>query len=172
MNKKSAKKAAYDKEWNARNREHLRAYQKAYRERNRDKARAYAEKWLAKQPPEKIAAIRARQLAKLNAKNAQKREEARGCEDKREFLNLEWAMAKYPGLTLDKYHSLLERQDFGCGICGADIVAVPRKRVHIDHDHTTGKVRGILCAKCNTGLGKLDDGRLFRAAEKYLKRVA
>lgn len=41
--------------------------------------------------------------------------------------------------------------------------------MHIDHDHRTGKVRGILCQACNLGLGKFrDDPALIKSAIRYL----
>lgn len=96
--------------------------------------------------------------------------------DEREYRNLTAILGRHR-LTLDKYHSLLEKQDFGCGVCGADLFDNTNPRaIHIDHDHATGdctrgKVRGLLCVKCNVGLGCLDDGRLFAAAERYLSRA-
>jgi hypothetical protein len=76
------------------------------------------------------------------------------------------------GITVDQFHSMMERQDFACGICGTDIASGPTRSVHIDHDHATGQVRGLLCPRCNTGLGKMLDGRLLEAARRYLDRSA
>lgn len=57
----------------------------------------------------------------------------------------------------------------GCGICGTHEWNGRHKRPHVDHDHKTGKVRGILCSECNTGLGKFkDDLTLLRRAMDYL----
>lgn len=97
-------------------------------------------------------------------------------EEERRFKNLTAILGRH-GLTLDKYHSLLEKQDFCCGVCGGDLFGADGKAVHIDHDHATGncvrgKVRGLLCVKCNVGLGCLEDGRLFSAALRYLGRAA
>ncbi|WP_324605595.1 endonuclease VII domain-containing protein [Streptomyces niger] len=53
------------------------------------------------------------------------------------------------------------------GICPICLVPVP---VHVDHDHKTGKVRGVLCFNCNSGLGKFqDDPDVLRRAIAYLE---
>jgi hypothetical protein len=72
------------------------------------------------------------------------------------------------GMTLEEYTDLLARQGLGCAICGAPENADGRS-LHVDHDHKTGRVRGILCADCNFGLGKFkDDPELLQAAIDYL----
>lgn len=86
------------------------------------------------------------------------------------FKSFETSLRRH-GLTLDQYHSILERQDFVCPICGIDVVSREQKLTHIDHDHNTGKVRGILCARCNCALGKFEDGKLFAPAERYIERA-
>jgi hypothetical protein len=78
------------------------------------------------------------------------------------------------GLDKDGYDTMLATQGGVCAICGCE----PRRRkgqrdvlLHVDHDHATGKVRGLLCFNCNGGLGKFKDTpeHLIRAAE-YLRR--
>jgi len=56
------------------------------------------------------------------------------------------------GISLADYDELVIKQNNGCAICG-----VWKKTFHVDHDHTTGKVRGLLCVSCNSGLGKFND---------------
>lgn len=69
------------------------------------------------------------------------------------------------GLDEPAYAKLLARQDGLCAICKK----VGRGRLHVDHDHHTGKVRGLLCRSCNFGLGNFkDDCGLLRAAVGYL----
>ena len=58
-------------------------------------------------------------------------------------------------LTEDLWNAILESQGEACP-CGV-IAPGGRGTWHIDHDHTTGRVRGLLCHHCNTGLGKLGD---------------
>lgn len=56
------------------------------------------------------------------------------------------------GLTSAEYDVVLAWQKKRCAICGKHQSEV-KYSLHVDHDHKTGKVRGILCAGCNTGLG-------------------
>lgn len=66
--------------------------------------------------------------------------------------------------------ALLEKQGGGCGICG-DTEPTTKRPWHIDHDHETGKVRGVLCHHCNVGIGNLrDDPELLRAAIAWLEQ--
>lgn len=71
------------------------------------------------------------------------------------------------GLTPAEYTAMVLQQDGGCAICHRP----PGKSgFNVDHDHQTGKVRGLLCAGCNRGIGLLQDNHhlLARAAD-YLK---
>jgi hypothetical protein len=70
------------------------------------------------------------------------------------------------GLTRDEYERTLREQNDSCRICGATFETTG-KRFHVDHDHATGKVRGLLCHKCNAALGMFDDNvdRLRKAVE-------
>jgi hypothetical protein len=61
-------------------------------------------------------------------------------------------MRKY-GLTRENYEALLEEQSGRCGICGEPFAQSP----HVDHDHRTGRVRGLLCRRCNRAIGFFDD---------------
>lgn len=66
----------------------------------------------------------------------------------------------------DLIMAALEKQK-SCAICGKP----PRARLQIDHNHKTGKYRGLLCDNCNIGLGHFKDSpELLRKAIDYLKR--
>ena len=69
------------------------------------------------------------------------------------------------GITQDDFNNLVEAQDDLCGICGDEL-----DKINIDHDHESGKVRGLLCTGCNTGLGHLGDNiNGLEKALHYLK---
>ena len=67
------------------------------------------------------------------------------------------------GLTVDAYDDLVKRYGGRCGICRKSA------ELHIDHDHKTGKIRGLLCGSCNRGIGLFGDSPIqLRAAILYL----
>jgi hypothetical protein len=71
------------------------------------------------------------------------------------------------GIGPDQYAAMLEAQDGGCAICHGQ--SMDGKGLHVDHDHATGRNRGLLCDRCNRGLGLFrDDAALLRAAADYL----
>lgn len=82
-------------------------------------------------------------------------------------------LAKF-GLTVEQYNELLRRQGNSCAICRSPFGHVSKTgkqaRLAIDHDHRTGKVRGLLCNSCNRGLGYLGDSSdILRSALHYLE---
>lgn len=77
------------------------------------------------------------------------------------------------GLTLEQFNSMLERQQKTCALCGKPEVRKMRKRVAplvVDHDHATGKVRDLLCHRCNVRLAAVEDPAWLMQALGYLKR--
>ena len=71
------------------------------------------------------------------------------------------------GITLPMYKNILRKQNYRCAICRKK---PNKKRLSVDHNHKTGKVRGLLCYKCNTGLGMLrDNPYIVQQALEYLK---
>ena len=80
------------------------------------------------------------------------------------------------GLTPEDLEKMLRDQDNKCAICGREIflhgTSVDKNKIaHVDHDHKTGKVRGLLCKTCNTGLGGfMDNTEYLLSAISYLKK--
>jgi len=75
------------------------------------------------------------------------------------------------GITLKEYKKLFKKQSGQCAICGTiDPKSTGKYNTFsIDHDHKTGKIRGLLCSNCNCGLGFFDDNpRTLIAAANYL----
>jgi len=82
-----------------------------------------------------------------------------------------------PGFGFDQYAEMADAQDNRCAICGEHETALgnagERKHLAVDHDHSTGKIRGLLCTGCNTGLGLFrDDPVRIAQAIAYLAKHA
>lgn len=125
--------------WKAANPERMRELQAAYTEKNREAICAASAAWYLSNKAHASAQARKRRL-------------------------------KGYGLTGAEYLALLASQGGGCAICGAE-TGVPGKkaRLPVDHCHKTGAVRGLLCLRCNTGLGMfMDDPGMLQIAIRYL----
>lgn len=80
----------------------------------------------------------------------------------------EYEIKRNYGISLEAYERMFREQNGGCKICGRQ--NLDGKRLSIDHDHNTGTVRGLLCIKCNSGIGYFrDDPNLMNRAIQYLK---
>lgn len=82
-----------------------------------------------------------------------------------------WLKNKY-GLTLQQYADMLKAQNYCCAIC-----FIPEeelvKGLAVDHDHSSGKIRGLLCGGCNTAIGRFrDDTIILARAIRYINRYA
>lgn len=79
------------------------------------------------------------------------------------YLN---SLMRFYKMTPDEFQSLKDKQNGQCAICGIS----PKDRLVVDHCHKTGRVRGLLCRKCNLGIGYLKDSIEFLSkAIEYLK---
>ncbi len=77
-------------------------------------------------------------------------------------------LANY-GLTIEQYDALSEAQGHVCAICGGIGEGHMSRRLVVDHCHRSGKMRALLCGKCNVGLGSFDDNPTkLRQAIEYL----
>lgn len=78
------------------------------------------------------------------------------------------------GIDIPEYNRMLTEQDGKCAICGKlekdNIIHKTAQFLSVDHDHNTGKVRGLLCNQCNRGIGMLGDSvESLETAVRYLK---
>ena len=78
-------------------------------------------------------------------------------------------------LSIEQYNEMLKSQNRVCAICGKEELIFDDRtkkfrRLAVDHNHKTGKIRGLLCSLCNRGLGFFyDDINLFKKVIKYLR---
>lgn len=72
------------------------------------------------------------------------------------------------GITLEQYNELLERQDYACAVCNKKQDKI-KYNLHVDHNHKTGEIRGLLCFNCNNKIiGRHTDPKLLAQAVIYL----
>jgi hypothetical protein len=121
------------------------ALRKRWYQDNRERSMAYVRAW-QQANPDRVKAWR--------RKNRERRlEKMREIHLRNKF-----------GLTPDEYDRILEAQGGVCALC--DATPTPGISLHVDHDHATGEIRGLLCMRCNNALG------LFREDPDLLKRAA
>lgn len=71
------------------------------------------------------------------------------------------------GLSVDQYNEMLKAQNNKCAICGDDCPT--GRSLAVDHNHDTGAVRGLLCSRCNIGIGQLKNITNLAKAIEYLE---
>lgn len=92
--------------------------------------------------------------------------ERRASNNRRYFIKVRY------GLTLREWYDLLDKQGRRCAICLIKPGLDNSRHWATDHNHKTGKVRGLLCNLCNVGLGNFkDDITLLEAAMRYLEET-
>ncbi len=134
----------------------------------RARMRAYQQSPRGKEVARKASAkIRATEEYKRKAREYKK-------SDKYQKWRRNDMFKKQFGITLDDYDKMLESQKGLCAICGLKETFTMKGRTHslaVDHDHVTGKIRGLLCRACNQmlGLGK-DKITTLEGAIQYLKK--
>jgi hypothetical protein len=119
---------------------------------------ARVRKW-RKENPETVKAIRKRYSQTENAKALSRSSSFR------------WALRNVFFLTMEQYLDMVERQQNQCAICGC--LGNDEQKLHLDHDHKSGKIRALLCNRCNLLIGKADDSaELLKKAAQYLRSHA
>lgn len=125
----------------------LSAYHKNYYAKNREKMLAKHRQWSANNK-DKIAKYRSEGKLK----------------------HTDYLLKRKFGISLEEYEILLERQGGTCALCTATTAALDGRKLAVDHCHTTGKVRGLLCGQHNTAIGSFkDDLVALQKAIDYLK---
>jgi hypothetical protein len=83
----------------------------------------------------------------------------------------EYTMRHKYRLSIEQYDAMFQEQNGLCAICGGPPRVGMNKKLHIDHDHATGKVRGLLCMHCNHSIERVEKCQGWAAkAEAYLAR--
>lgn len=119
--------------------------------------RAYQRAWERRHYAQNADTIRAKKKVWRDNNRDKQYQYDRKCKLMREY-----------GLTVEKYDALDEAQNHVCKICRG--VNPDGSRLAVDHDHTNGQVRGLLCINCNKGLGHFkDNAELLQEAARYIQ---
>ena len=133
----------------------------------REENTAYARTW-RKNNPEKVKAAGRRYYQKHAVKLLERAKRLRIEKPEREAaINRKKYLKKEWGLSLSEYDGLLSTQNGVCAICQRPPM---KHQLAIDHNHVTGKIRGLLCARCNRAIALLwEDVSIMKKAIDYLE---
>jgi len=82
----------------------------------------------------------------------------------------DYRLRKKFGITLEDYNNMVQVQNSRCAICNTHVNSLPRI-LYVDHDHSSNKVRGLICQKCNSALGLFKDNiAALQASIFYLQK--
>ncbi len=145
------KARAYNRAWLAANPEKMRGLKRAWRAANTGAVQSYNAAWRAANPGY-LRAWRAANPDKAYAGRHRVRQ-----------------LRCLYGLTPEQFDSMSTAQGDACAVCGAPFADM-KKRPHVDHCHKTGKVRALLCHRCNTAIGLARDcPDILRGLAAYLE---
>ena len=163
--KNREKRLKQSKEWQSKNFDHRKEYLREYRKNN-------PEKWdKTPEQNEMRNAARRKKYAEDKEYRNKQREKAKEYGKRNPHIKFAQRLKQY-GITPDDYIQMLGNQNGECAICGSpDSGCIKKERLHVDHCHTTGKVRGLLCTNCNQAIGKFKDSpELLRLAAMYIEK--
>ncbi len=125
-----------------------------WRKNNPEKHREHVSQW-RRQNPKKVA------------------EYARNFRQRNPEITADRALRDNYGIPIGTYATMFTDQNGKCGICGTtEPQRINAKRLAVDHCHDTGRIRGLLCHRCNSGIGYFNhDQKLLQAAIDYLSRT-
>lgn len=154
---------------------------KASQERNKEARRLYMQEYY-KNNPEKFKKRTPEKQAEYNANRRARYAEDQTFREQMKYQARAWSQANPHkrknqrlvatfGIEMRDFQELLAIQRGGCAICGHSDTSNPKMFPVVDHCHKTGKIRGLLCANCNQGLGKFkDDMNILWCAIAYLQK--
>jgi len=144
----------------ARDKEKHKAYMKSYNEANKEQKKAYYEVNKEK--------LKKQQKAYNEANKEKVKEQHKTYYKSGNGKNVK--LLRNYNLSLQEYNQLFDKQLGCCAICNTHQSEF-KKALPVDHDHDTGKVRGLLCFQCNSGIGQLKDSEATVIdAKLYLTR--
>lgn len=162
----------YNRRYRQKNGGQLKLAMKEYRKNNKEKIMVYQERTKEQKAAYARTYYRANR-EKILALNGKNRRKARSAG---KHWGLDGYLKKQYGITADDYHRMHESQDGVCAICLQPETAIVRRnaaRLAVDHCHATGRIRALLCRRCNQMIGSAEDSaELMSRAACYLRRHA
>lgn len=151
--------------WRRKNKKRVAGYSRAWVKKNRKRHNSKSLRWYNKNKKKALARHRVWRNKNRKRINFRKRTWR-----KRHSRQVKANRLKHEyGLTMREFSLLRKAQENCCAVCRKTF----RKTPCIDHDHETGRVRGLLCNTCNTGIGMLKDSVIVvESAARYLRRAA
>lgn len=156
---------AYQEWYRNKNKERVSKNHKLYYEKNKEQIKKNVKEYRNKN---KTSCAARSKLWRENNKEELEMKARRYRTEKREFLSqkdreeyrtpkvLNQILLRSFGITLEQYNAMNEAQSGLCAICNRPPIT-KASRLSVDHCHETGKIRGLLCTRCNTGIGMLGD---------------
>lgn len=168
---KRAKQKEYQRKYVEKNREKVKELNRIKaakkRAKNREAYNSYMRDWTAKNKD--ILNAKRRERRKLDQEYAERIREKDRARPKEQLKNKRLNLAY--GITLDEYNKMREEQNFSCAICGKHEDNCGKHKLVVDHCHTTGQVRQLLCAACNAGIGHFKESeQILTSAIAYLRK--
>lgn len=144
-------------------------YARAYKERNKEKELLRTQEWRDNNPD----AIKEYSKKYYHEHREEIMEKVVAWGNKNPEKKRRYRLKTVFGISTEEYEARLSSQKGVCAICGLPEMTKDKngaiRPLSIDHDHTSNKIRGLLCAKCNIGLGQFNDNYdILLSAANYL----
>jgi hypothetical protein len=171
------KKREYNRRYREKHPERVKEQQRAYRERTREQQKERVRAWRDANPEygkryyqENKERLRKREAEyyKKNREHIKERNKRYASTPEAKRRRRVLRLAKQYGITYEQYTEMAEAQGWTCAACGGEPNGLG---LVVDHHHGNGRVRGLLCSRCNSALGLIDDSLdKAKALVAYLKR--
>lgn len=178
----------YQRQWHLKNIDKVHKRHKLYRDNNKEQINEHGKEYYQK-IKEKLKEKNKKKYKENKCKILERNKKYRDAhkeESKLYYMNrkcdkeatkrstktaYKYTLKKKYNMSIDDYINLLKLQDNKCKICGANLsVHGPDNKAYVDHNHFTGKIRGLLCRNCNLGIGLFNDNPISLInASKYLE---
>ena len=140
------------KEWRKNNLEKVKEYNRYWRKNNTEKIEIYIKRWKMKNPRKRGILDKNNTISNLKKGKEKDTLWRRNNPDKRK----DYRLKTHYNITLEEYDKMYNKQRGKCMICGVHQSEI-KKGLHVDHNHITGEVRGLLCFSCNSLLGNANE---------------